>query len=188
MVSFGWIRKKKKNQVFLPWGYKGKKDGEEKSFPCLVLFISTGMKQSGLRAHLDGGLWHWCSSHNVVESVQVPNTAHSSKRSCRDAKPPWKVRGLHALQNPSSDKVVQLAHQDKKIEKLILFFFLKYPKAALPAEQSFWSIEVYLTTASFGGDGVENEEVWKTCWAHSTSPVFKRPNLIRNTTSKQMSN
>lgn len=58
VVSFGWIRKKKKNQVFLPWGYKGKKDGEEKSFPCLVLFISTGMKQSGLRARLDGGLWH----------------------------------------------------------------------------------------------------------------------------------
>lgn len=57
--GFFWVdQKKKKNQVFLPWGYKGKKDGEEKSFPCLVLFISTEMKQSVLRAHLDGGLWH----------------------------------------------------------------------------------------------------------------------------------
>lgn len=85
----GDIREKKKK--------KRRKDGEENSFPCLVLFISNGMKQSGFRACLDGGLWHWCNSRGVVKSVQVPNAAHSSKRSHRDAKPPRRARELQVL-------------------------------------------------------------------------------------------
>lgn len=125
-----------KNQVFLPRGYKGKKkikkDGEENSFPCLVLFISNGMKQSGLRACLDGGLWHWCGSRSVVKSVQVPNAAHSSRRSLRDAKPPCKVRGLHALQNPSLGEAMQpvcTGDSQTKFEKLLFFFLFIYQSA-----------------------------------------------------------
>lgn len=80
VVSFGWIRKKIKSSFLGDIrGKKKKKDGEENSFPCLVLFISNGMKQSGLRTCLDGGLWHWCSSRSVVKSVQVPDALTRAK-------------------------------------------------------------------------------------------------------------
>lgn len=145
--GFFWVDQKKIKSSFLGdiRGKKKKKVGEENSFPCLVLFISNGMKQSGLRACLDGGLWHWCSSCSVVKSVQVPNAAHSSKRSRRDAKPPCKVRGLHALQNPSLGKEMQLVCTGENLRNCFFFFFYlsKCPKVALPAQQSFWSIKVF---------------------------------------------
>lgn len=60
--GFFWVDQKKIKSSFLGdirgKEKKKKKDEEENSFPCLVLFISNGMKQSGLRACLDGGLWH----------------------------------------------------------------------------------------------------------------------------------
>lgn len=111
--GFFWVDQKKKKlkkkikSSFLR-DIRGKKDGEEKSFPCLVLFISAGTEQSGFRGCLDGGLWHCCSSCGVAKSVQVPRAARCSKSRCRNAKPPCKVRGLHALQNPTSEKAVQI--------------------------------------------------------------------------------
>lgn len=126
VVSFGWIRKKIKSSFLgdIRGKKKRRKDGEENSFSCLVLFISNGMKQSGLRACLDRGLWHWCNSHGVVKSVQVPNAAHSSRRSHKGAKPPHRVRELQVLPNPSLGKANCLDRGQPKI------FFCKIYQSA----------------------------------------------------------
>lgn len=153
----GGSGKKKKNQVFLPQGYKGKKRWRGKVIPCLVLFISAGMEQSGFRGCLDGGLWHRCSSRGVAKSVQVPNAAQCSKSSCRDARPPCRVRGLHALQNPSSEKAVQIGGTAKEKNEELNFFIIlsKYPSAALWHSELLVNTSI-LTAASFRGDGVCN--------------------------------
>lgn len=189
--GFFWVDQEKKKKIkssFLR-DIRGKKDGEEKSFPCLVLFISAGMEQSGFRGCLDGGLWHRCSSRGVAKSVQVPNAAQCSKSSWRDARPPCRVRGLHALQNPSSEKAVQIGGTAKEKNEELNFFIIlsKYPSTALWHSELLVNTSI-LTAASFRGDGVCNGRTKTYRWAQSGSTVFKRPVLIRTQQESKQAN